>query len=87
MKYGRKDPHTWNLKARKEARKDVLAGVGHGQRAELRHQDAVLLRVGDVGGALQEAAAVGDSAVADVEAVHHGHAVEPVGVAERTSGA
>lgn len=78
----KKEARTRNLKARKKPRKDVLAGVGHRQRAELRHQDAVLLRVCDVGGALQEAAAVGDSAVADVEAMHHGHAVEPVGVTE-----
>lgn len=79
----KEDTHTGNLKAWKEACEDVLARIRHGYCAELRHHDAVLLRVVDVRVAPQESTAVGNVTVTDVEAVHHGHAVEPVGVSER----
>ena len=75
---------TGDFETREKPSEDVLAGVRHGHRAELRHHDAVSLGVEHVGVTAQEAAAVGDLAVADVEAMHHGHAVEPVVVAEDT---
>lgn len=74
---------TNHLKARHEALEEVLAGVGHGEGAELRHHDAILLAVPLVGVASQEATHVRHLASADVELVQHGHSIEPMVVASR----
>lgn len=78
----KEDILTGRLKARKEARKHVLARVGHGQCPKLRHHNSVLFQVADVRVAAQESAAVGDVSLLDVEAMHQCHAIKPVSVPE-----
>lgn len=85
MQKHRHDVLTDHLKARQEALEEVLAGVGHGDGAELRHDDAIPLAVLLIGVASQEAAHVGHLAAADVKLVQQGHPIEPVVVARRES--
>lgn len=72
---------TWELKPWEEAGEDVLAGVRHGHSSKLRHHNTVLLQVLHIWVAPQEPAAVGHLAILNVKAMHHGHAIKPVGVA------
>lgn len=74
---------TNHLKAGQEALEEVLAGVGHGEGAELRHHNAILLAVPPVGVASQEATHVRHLASAHVELVQHGHPIKPMVVASR----
>jgi len=69
---------TDHLKAGQEALEEVLAGIGHGQRAELGHHDAVPLAVLAVRFAPQEATAVRHLSPLDLELVQKRHAVKPV---------
>lgn len=57
---------------------EVFAGVRQGDGTELGHRDAVVLLVGLVAVARQEAAFVGHLTSGYLELVQEGHTVEPV---------
>lgn len=69
---------TRQLKAREEALEEVLAWVWHGNRAEFRHHNAVMLKVFLVAITVEEAAHVLHLSILNVELVHKCHAIKPV---------
>ncbi len=69
---------TRQLKAREEALEEVLAWVWHGNRAEFRHHNAVMLKVFLVAITVEEAAHVRHLSILNVELVHKRHTIKPV---------
>lgn len=74
---------TWNLKAREEPSEDVLAWVRCGQGAKFRHHNSVLLQVLYIRVTVQELTAVGHLTIFNVETMHQGHAIKPMGESKK----
>lgn len=69
---------TWQFKSRKKTLKEVFAGVRHGNGPKLWNCNAIVLLVGLVAVADQEATFVSHLAIWNFELVQESHAIKPV---------